>query len=182
MHGHGTERDGLWRFRDAEDHARILDREKSFWHINVEKNRADKGGNRDKKSDSAELKDNFQRASVKRNDRIECVFGCAVEPRFIFFSLMTEELGAHHRRERKRNDRGNENRYRQSDGKFTEETTDDIAHKQERNQHCDKGDGQRENREADLLGAFEGGLQRRFALLDEAGDVFDHDDGVVYDK
>src|SRR5256885_508987 len=38
------------------------------------------------------------------------------------------------------------------------------------------------NGEADLFGAFERGLERRFAEFDVAGDVFNHDDGIVDDE
>ena len=57
---------------------------------------------------------------------------------------------------------------------------DDIAHEQQRNQHRDQRDRQRQNRESDLRRTFQRRLQRRFAFLDVAGDVFNHDDGIVH--
>jgi len=48
---------------------------------------------------------------------------------------------------------GNENRNRQSDGKFTEEPANDIAHEEERNENGDQRNGQRNDRESNLLGA-----------------------------
>ena len=57
---------------------------------------------------------------------------------------------------------------------------DDVAHEQQRNQHGDQRNGQRDDGEADLPGALERRLQRRFAFFQVAIDVLDHDDGVVH--
>ena len=95
---------------------------------------------------------------------------------------MAKKFGAHHRRERERDERGNENGDGEGDGKFAEEAADDVAHEEQRNQHGDERNGERNNGESDLLGAFQRGLQRRFAFFDVAADVFDHDDGVVDDE
>jgi hypothetical protein len=43
-----------------------------------------------------------------------------------------------------------------------------------------KGHRQGQDSEGDLFRALEGRLEGRIALFDEAGDVFDHDDGVIH--
>ena len=93
---------------------------------------------------------------------------------------MAQKFGAHHGRQRQRDERGDQNGDGQGDGKFAEKSAHDIAHEQQRDEHGDQRNRQRQNGEADLLRAFQRGLQRRFAFLDVAGDVFDHDDGIVH--
>ena len=103
----------------------------------------------------------------------------AIEPGLLRFRRMPQQLRAHHRRQRQRHHRRHQDRHRQRDCELAEQPADDVAHEQQRNQHRDQRDGQRQNREADLLGALERGFQRLVAFLDEARDVFDHDDRVV---
>ena len=56
---------------------------------------------------------------------------------------------------------------------------DDAGHEKKRNENRDERDAQRNDREPDLLRAFERGFQRRIARFDETHDVFDHHDRVV---
>ena len=90
-----------------------------------------------------------------------------------------QQHGAHHRRGRQRDRKRDQDRNRERHGKFAEQAADDAAHQQDRNEHGDQRDAHREHGEADLVGALERGFERRQASLDVAGDVFQHDDGVV---
>src|SRR5215467_7036105 len=130
MGSHGAERDGLRRFGDAENYTCVLNREKAFWYVNIKKDCANKSGDRDEQRCGAVAKDDLQRAAIKGDDGIERVLGFPVEPGLLFFSLMTQELGAHHRRKRQRDNGGNENRNRECDSKFAEKAADDVAHKE----------------------------------------------------
>ena len=58
-------------------------------------------------------------------------------------------------------------------------TPDHAAHKQQRDEHGDQREGDRDDGEADLAGALQRRLERLLALLDVAHDVLDHDDGIV---
>ncbi len=69
--------------------------------------------------------------------------------------------------------------HRQGDGELAEQAADHVAHEQQRDQHRDQRHGQRDDGEADLRGALERGVERLLARLDIAGDVLQHDDGVV---
>src|SRR4029077_4928446 len=95
---------------------------------------------------------------------------------------MAKEFGAHHRRERERDEGRNKNSNGEGDREFTEETAYNVGHKKQRNEHSDERNGKRNDRKADLFGAFESGFERRFAFLDVTADIFDHDDGVVDDE
>ena len=90
-----------------------------------------------------------------------------------------EEARRHHRRQRQRYESRDEDRHRQRDGKFAEEPADDTAHQEQRNEDGDQRYADRKDRKADLARAFEGRCHRGLAFLDIAGDVFQHDDGVV---
>jgi len=79
-----------------------------------------------------------------------------------------QDARRHHGREREGYDRGNDHGDRQRDREFAEETAHDAAHQEERNEYCDQRDGERQDGEADLLGAFEGRLHRGLTFLDVA--------------
>src|SRR5712672_1619409 len=180
--GHGREGHILRTFGDTEDYAGILYREKPFRYIDVQKNRADQGCGGNQQSGGAEAQHKSQRATVKGNDGIESVFGFPIEPALVFFPLMAQQLGGHHRGEGEGDEGRNDDGDGKGHGKFAEQAADNVAHEEQRNEHSDQRDGQRQNREADLLGTFESDLQWGFALLDIARNVLDHDDGVVDHK
>ena len=85
---HGHKRNILWAFGNAQNDAGILNGEKSFGNVNVEKNGPDESGDGNDESRSAEAKHELQRPAIECDDGIECIFGLAVEPAFLFFFLM----------------------------------------------------------------------------------------------
>src|SRR6266481_2500866 len=176
---HGRERNVLRTFGNAKNHAGVLHREEALGHVDVKKNGADQRCGGDDKRGGAKAQHKFQRAAIKRDDGIKDVLRFAVEPALIFFLLMAQQLGGHHGRQGQRNEGRNDDGDREGYRKFAEQTAHDVAHEQQRNEHGDQGHGQRKNGEADLLGAFERGLQGRLAFFYIAGNVFDHNDGIV---
>ena len=95
---------------------------------------------------------------------------------------MFQDAGAHHRREREGDHCGDDDGDCQGNGEFTEEPADDIPHEEQGNEHGDQRDGQRNNGKSDLLGSLERRLHGAIALLQVAGDVLDHDDGIIHDE
>ncbi len=95
---------------------------------------------------------------------------------------MTQHARAHHWRQGQGHHRRDQNGHRQGDGKLTEQTPDDIPHKQQRDQHRNQREGEGDNGEADLARPFQRRRQRLFPFFDIAGDVFDHHDGVIHHK
>ena len=93
--------------------------------------------------------------------------------------LLAEHPRAHHRCQGQRHHRRDQNRDCQGNSKFGEQSPDDIAHKQQGDQHRNQREGQRDNGKADFTRAFERRRQRFFAFFDIAGNVFDHHDGVI---
>ena len=124
----------------------------------------------------------LQRAAVEGDHAVEGVFGVAKQPALLVFWRVPEDPRGHHGSEREGDDGGEDDGDGQGNRKFAEEPADDVAHEEQGNKNGDQGDGQREDREADLLGALKGGIERIIARLQIAGDVFDHDDGVVHDE
>src|SRR4029077_6594156 len=114
--------------------------------------------------------------------RVEGAFGGDVEIAALGLGTVADQLGAHHRHQRQRDNGGNDDGDRKRDGEFVEQPADHRAHEQQRDQHRDQRDGQRNDGEADLLGAAQRRVERRHAAFDEARDVLDHHDGVVDDE
>jgi hypothetical protein len=68
-----------------------------------------------------------------------------------------QQPGAQHGHQGERHHGGDHDGDRQRDGELVEQPADDLAHEQQRNQRRDQGHRERDDGEADLLGA----LQRR---------------------
>src|SRR5271168_5111685 len=105
------------------------------------------------------LQDPLKSSSVKSDDGLEGVLGYLVETATLRFGLMFQQLGAHHGSERQGNNRGNKDGYAERDSEFAEKPADDITHEKKGDEHGDERDRQRNDSEADLLRAFQGGLQ-----------------------
>jgi hypothetical protein len=78
-------------------------------------------------------------AVVEVNHRLEATLG-HLEELAVMLRLGLEEVRAHHRRERERQDRGHADRDAERDGELPEETPDDPTHEQQRNEHRDERD------------------------------------------
>ncbi len=126
--------------------------------------------------------DDVERAAITLDDPIERTLGPPIEPATVVIRRVREQPRRHHRRQRERHRCRNQDRHRERDGEFAEQTPDDVAHEQQRNEHGDQRHRQRDDREADLFRAMQGGLDRRFPLLDEPCDVLDHHDRIVHDE
>ena len=97
-------------------------------------------------------------------------------------TLLFQKERAQHWCQRQRDKGGRYHRYRHRDGELAEQPSDNAAHEEQRDKNSDQRKGNRDDREADLAGSFEGGFEGRNPLLDVAHDVLDHDDRIVDDK
>ena len=179
---HRRERHGLIRVGNALNDAGILYGEKSFRNKYIHNYSQSERCHRDEQRRRLPVEHPRQHAPVRGNDRVEPLTGDTIKAALLFFRRVMQKARTHHRRQRQRDDRRNEDRHRQRDREFTKEPADDIAHEEQRDQHCDQRERQRDDREADLLGAFQRRGKRVFAFLDVARNVFDHHDGVVDDE
>jgi hypothetical protein len=90
-----------------------------------------------------------------------------------------QEARAHHRGQGERHEGRHDDRGGHGDSEFAEQHAHHAAHQQQRDEHGNQGNGDRDDGEADLARALERRQQGRIALLDMAHDVLDHDDGIV---
>ncbi len=102
--------------------------------------------------------------------------------RLMIVRRRAQQAAAHHGGERQRYDGGRDDRDRQGHGEFAKHPADEAGHEQQGNEDRDERHGQGNHGEADFAGAVERGLQRVFAVLDMADDIFDHHDRVVNDE
>lgn len=69
----------------------------------------------------------------------------------LLFRNMLQQISGKHRGEGERHHHRDEDRHREGDREFSEQTPDHVSHEEKRNQHGNKGEGERHNREADFL-------------------------------
>jgi hypothetical protein len=94
--------------------------------------------------------------------------------------IVLEQLRAHHRRQRQRDEAGHDHRAGERQRKFGEQLAGAPGHEGHRCIHRGQRDRHRHHREADLLAPSEGGGLRFHALLDVAIDVLQHHDRIVH--
>ena len=99
----------------------------------------------------------------------------------VLASLFQED-GAHHRRQRQRDNAGNDDGAGQGKGELAKERAGQPRQKADGRIDGGERDGHGDDGADDFPRADDGGLDRRFAVLDVPVDVFHHDDGVVHDK
>ncbi len=98
--------------------------------------------------------------------------------RFLVMAML-EEIGGQHRRDEARREQREEHLHRDGDAELLEELSGDARHEACGGEDRDDGQRDRDHREADLVGGFQGGTIGRFAHVHVPDDVFDLDDGVV---
>ncbi len=126
--------------------------------------------------------DKSQAPVIDVEGRDKDALGGAVEATGIELVRPLQEQRAHDRGQGQRDKGRSDYRDRNGDGELAEKSSDDPAHEEQRNKNRDQRKRDRDDREADLAGTFEGGVERPVALLDVAHDVLDHDNGVIDDK
>jgi hypothetical protein len=99
------------------------------------------------------------------------------EPGFVL--LAAEQLRAHHRRQRQRDEARDDDGARQSEGEFAKENPGHAGDKADRRINRGERDGHRDDRQRDLVGAFYRRVERGHALFDVPVDILHHHDRVV---
>src|SRR6516225_6924726 len=96
--------------------------------------------------------------------------------------LAAQESGCHHRRQRQSDKRRHGDAHCGGDGKFAEQSAYDAPKQQQRDEHGDEGNADRENREGNFTGALHRGLVGTHTIFDMAHNVLEHDNGIVHHK
>ena len=168
-------------FGEAGDEAGVLGREEALGDDHVEMDGERQGGEEHHQRQELVPEHDVEGAPVEAVHAIEHgldgVVDAAVLP-----AVMVEEARAEHRRQRERHEGRDGNCRRDGDGELAEQPPDDAAHQQQRNEHGDQREADRQHGEADLARAGERRLERRHAILDVTIDVLHHHDGVVDDE
>jgi hypothetical protein len=183
---HGVEGDRLRRLGHGLDQAGVLHREEALRDDDIEHDRQHDGADGDQQGerlvaehhDQASVVDADQAAEPAGTQRLGLGMRLRRRPLGVRRPL-AQQLGAHHRHQGQRDDGRDQDGDRERDGELAEQAADDVAHEQQRDQHGDQRHGERHHGEGDLPAAAQRGLLGILAALDVAGDVLDHDDGVV---
>ncbi|CUI60289.1 Uncharacterised protein [Achromobacter xylosoxidans] len=168
---HGLERGALRRLGHALQHAAVLRREEALGHRQVQQRGQRDGGQHRQQRQALVAQGHVEPAGVARLQ--------AVQQAGRALGVRRQQARAHHGGERQRHRQRDQDGHRQRDGEFAEQPADHVFHEQQRDQHGDQRQRQRHQGEADLPGALERGRHRAVALFAVAGDVLQHDDGVV---
>jgi hypothetical protein len=178
---HRLERDALVGADAAVDLARVLLREEALGdaheqegverdHQHQHQQHQPAGGQRPVQADLVGL---LQPA--------EAAFGPAREaPWLALVRVAPQQPGAHHRRGGQRDQQRDHHRRRQRHRELAEQPAHLAAHEQQRDEHGDQRQADRQHGEADLARAAQRRLEAVHALLDVARGVLQHHDGVVH--
>ena len=131
----------------------------------------------DEEGEGAEVERAVEAALVGAAKAEEGAIEFPREPAFALFAA--EQLRAHHRRERQRDEARDDDGARQSEGEFAKENAGHAGDKADRRINRGERDGHGDDRQRDLVGALDRRVERRHALLDVAVDVLHHHNGVV---
>ncbi|KAG1440603.1 hypothetical protein G6F55_013453 [Rhizopus delemar] len=93
-----------------------------------------------------------------------------------------EQVGAHHRGERQRDQHRQHHGDAQHPRELMEQAAGDAGHQQQRQEHRHQHGGGGDHREGDLRGTALGGDQRWLAQVDAALHVLHHHDGIVHQQ
>ena len=122
----------------------------------------------------------MQGDAVNTQREIEEAFHGAVADAVGGILAGAQEAAAQHGSEADGDHAGNQNGGTDGDGELAEEAAQDARHEQNRNEHRGQRKRHADDGEADLAAAGERRLHGRFAHLDMADNVLQHDDGVVH--
>ena len=121
-----------------------------------------------------------QRGLVAARQCVEATFQHIVEP--VVLLVMAQELRAHHRRQRQRDEAGNQHSAGQRQRELDEELARAAGREGHRRVDRDQRQRHRHDREGDLVDAADRRRGRLHAILDMTVHVLQHHDGVVNDK
>src|SRR3984885_3380154 len=99
-----------------------------------------------------------------------------------FIALALQQVGAHHGGRGQGNDHGHENGRRKSDRKFPEETANDSAHHQKRNENGDQRNADGEDGKSDFFRTFQSRAKGAQAVFQVPRDILHDHGGLLDDK
>ena len=125
---HRRKRNILRGFGHTEDQARVLHGKEALRHVDVKPYRRGQCPKRNELSQKLMTQDPSQRPAICGDDPLKAAAGDVVKPAPFGFGPVPQELRAHHRRQRERDDSRYQNSEAQRNGELTEQPSDDVAH------------------------------------------------------
>ena len=176
---HHAERQAVVATDEAHQLAGILLGHQRFGYYHVQGDVDADGGQQAEQGQALVAQGPAQAAVIGSNHALMQLVAPALQAALLGL-VRLEPAGAEHRRKGQRHHQRDDDRRRQSDGKLLEQVAHDAAHEQDGDKHRHQRHVHRQQGEAHFLGAQEGRLHRRLAVLDVPGDVFQHHDGIVH--
>ena len=144
----------------ALDEAGVLLREEAGLGGGVKRAGHDQGGDEHRHGQALVRQDPVQAARVALLHPVKAPLQRPHDPGGRRFGRL-EEAAAQHGRQGQGQDHGHDHRGAEHQGELLHHLADDPAHEHQGREHRDQGDGDRQDGEADLTGAVQGGLQGR---------------------
>ncbi|MNM51485.1 hypothetical protein D3C81_625460 [compost metagenome] len=176
---HHAERQAVVAADKAHQLAGVLLRHQRLGHHHVQGDVDADGGQQAEQGQALVAQGPAQAAVIGSNHALMQLVAPALQACLLGL-VRLEPAGAEHRCKGERHHQRDDDRRRQGDGKLLEQVAHDAAHEQDGDEHRHQRHVHRQQGEAHLLGAQEGRLHRRLAVLDVPGDVFQHHDGIVH--
>ena len=163
----------------------VLHREKALGDRNIEKASEKEASKRHPEHECLVAQDHCECPVVefqKDREKALFLFVCFSRLAAPFPSLCLEKDRTEHGRERQGHHSRDEDGHSQRDGKFPKEPSCHVPHEEQGDEHSNKGEGERDDRKANLACTRERSLYWPHALFQIAGDVFYDYYGVVHHK
>ena len=170
----------LRRLGQREEHALVLFGGELGRDVRIHEGDADEHGNAKQRGHRSVIERAPELAAVPIGNSVENAVDHPDEA--AAQHLPAQQQRAHHRRQRDRDDAGNDHRTRQGESELAEQRPGDPAEKADRGVDGGERQGHRDHRTRDLAGADQRRLGRGPTLLDVPVNVLDDDDRVVDDE
>ena len=176
---HGGIGHALRRLGDRLNDTGILEREEPLRNDDVEQTGQEERGKRNQEDEGLAVQHPVEHAAIYFDDPVERPMAVALKRVLVGLGSRLEQLGAGHRHQRERNDGRYQDGDGQRDGEFAKQPANHVSHEEERDQHRNQRNRERDDGEPYLLRTTKRCLQGGVTLLEITGDVLDHDNGIV---
>ncbi len=139
------------------NHATVLHRKKVLGHRQIQQPGQRNGRQHHQQHQRLTIQHPLEHLAVTANGAAHQAAALGL---FVMGQRLTQHARAHHRRQRQRHHQRNGDRHRQSHGKLVEQPANQVAHEQQRDQHGNQRQGQRDQGKTDLCRALERSLHR----------------------
>ena len=138
--------------------------------------------NSDRQGSPAVVENNLQGSFIGVQHSVEKTLHQNIKAAVPLRTRRTDETAAEHRGERQGDKSGYQDRHADGHRKFVEDSSENPAHEEHRDEDSNKGKGHGQNGKADFFGTGKRSLEDPFPFFYMAHDIFEHDDSVIHHK